>query len=798
MSADLKSLFPATPALKSVLRAEDLGAETLARHLPWLSAPADDLILTRQGDLIASAVVDGLDSFTVEEGELSLVPASFARLIGQLGEGFGFHVSKLTLPDWPQLKGFDADLDARGIGGADGFAAAVDRRWQAHLASRDLKRRVLMVSVILRPTALKRLPLMGALFKAAFTDDLGARAERLNEAMGLLAGVAQGMGFRRLTVSSGEWLGLLGGLIGQPVVKSVPMKGQFLAEGLSSSQFLFTGKRVEVETSGTRRFGAIFGVKSYPARTWARMLDALELPYDITITNSFTPARNNEIEERIKRTARQMRASEDAAETLRQELYEAADNVASGRQVFGKHHLTVMVTAESPEKLEEAASEVWRAGQDCGAVLVRESFAARAAWFAQAPGNWAYRPRTALISAQNFAHLAALHRVAEGRPRALSPWGEVITGLPTVTSSLYRFNFHDKGARGAEPSAGHTLVLGRTGSGKTLGTAFLMAQARRVNARILVIDKDRGLEMAVRALGGSYSAIRIGETTGLNPFQTEVDERGAAWLTDWLGDILASTRGFETAQTVSLNAAVRQIVAADPRLRTFDGLGTLVASTDDEGDLVARVREWGQGGRYGWLFGPGAASEISLGEEVVGIDMSEILDLGTERSALLAYLFRRIERVIEDRRPTLIVIDEAWKMLDDPIFEKRLHDWLVTMRKKNAAVMMLTQTPTHLTQSKVGQIIAESVVTQLLYPNPRANPEDYRILRLNEKESEFLCTPTGGLRLALLRSAGDSVFVNMDLAALGSHLAVLGGGRSGEDRAPFGWRDIPDFWKDMQ
>jgi type IV secretion system protein VirB4 len=221
--------------------------------------------------------------------------------------------------------------------------------------------------------------------------------------------------------------------------------------------------------------------------------------------------------------------------------------------------------------------------------------------------------------------------------------------------------------------------------------------------------------MAVRALGGSYSAIRIGEATGLNPFQTETDERGAAWLTDWLGDILAGSRPFETAQTVSLDAAVRQIVSADPRLRTFDGLATLVASTDDERDLVGRVREWGQGGRHGWLFGPGATSQISLSEDVVGIDMSEILDLGTERSALLAYLFRRIERVIEDRRPTLIVIDEAWKMLDDPIFEKRLHDWLVTMRKKNAVVMMLTQTPTHLTRVKVGQIIAESVVTQLLY-----------------------------------------------------------------------------------
>ena len=64
MSADLKSLFPANLSLRSVLRPEDLAAETLARHLPWLSAPADNLILTRQGDLIASAVVEGQDSFT--------------------------------------------------------------------------------------------------------------------------------------------------------------------------------------------------------------------------------------------------------------------------------------------------------------------------------------------------------------------------------------------------------------------------------------------------------------------------------------------------------------------------------------------------------------------------------------------------------------------------------------------------------------------------------------------------------------------------------------------------------------
>jgi type IV secretion system protein VirB4 len=127
---------------------------------------------------------------------------------------------------------------------------------------------------------------------------------------------------------------------------------------------------------------------------------------------------------------------------------------------------------------------------------------------------------------------------------------------------------------------------------------------------------------------------------------TETDARGAAWLTDWLGDILARHRPLETVQTVALNEAVRQIAAAEPGLRTFDGLASLVASTDDDGDLVSRVREWTEAGRYGWLFSRPSAQSIAIGEDVLGLDMTELLDQDAERSALLAYLFRRIERVI--------------------------------------------------------------------------------------------------------------------------------------------------------
>ncbi|WP_188129786.1 VirB4 family type IV secretion/conjugal transfer ATPase [Roseivivax sediminis] len=764
------------------------GEEAVARHLPYLSAREDDLILTRQGDLLASAVIGGIDSFTAETSEIEALTNGFARLVGQLGERFGFYVNKVTIPASIELAKFDDD----------GFAANVDRRWREAIEEKDLKRRVLILTVAIRPSATQKLGL-GKAVRSAFEQDLAERKERIGEAMGLLQAMYHSVGFRRLRVSDGDWLGYFGTIQGQEYQPMHAMPGQFLSASMTNTQYLFRRKSFVIDNGMKRRFGAMFGVKAYPSKTMANVLDALELPYDIVITNSFTPVRNNEAEEKIGRVARQMGATEDAAQSLREGLYELRDDVASGRSVLGKHQLTIMVTADSEKELEEAASEVWRAGQDSGATLTRESFACRPMFYSQAPGNWNYRIRASLITSQNFSEFAAFHAASAGRDKTRSPWGENITVLPTVSSCQYRFNFHEPGSRTAEPTSGHTLFVGRPGSGKTLGTAFLVTQARRVGARVVVFDKDLGLEMAVRAMGGTYSSVRIGQPTGFNPFLTETDNRGAAWLTDWVADILSrNNRPLETYQTVALNDAIRRVVSAEPELRSFSALASAVNQTDDDGDLVSRVREWTSGGRFGWLFDEEAEHGIEVGEDVVGIDMSEILDLGTERTALLAYLFRRIERVIEDRRPTILVIDEAWKMLNDEMFVKRLHEWLVTMRKKNCVVMMLTQTPGHLAESSVGSIISEMVSTQILFPNPSAHPEDYRILRLNQQEAEFVSQSTGGMRLALVRSAGDSLFANFDLSGLGRELVtVLGGGAKGEDAAPFDWRHNPNFWKEI-
>ena len=91
---------------------------------------------------MASAVVEGLDSFTSDDGDVDTQAEAFARQVGQFGEHFGFYVNKITIPEKVDLDPVDEDA----------FTTEVDRRWLSDVTSRNLKRRVIMISLLLRPS----------------------------------------------------------------------------------------------------------------------------------------------------------------------------------------------------------------------------------------------------------------------------------------------------------------------------------------------------------------------------------------------------------------------------------------------------------------------------------------------------------------------------------------------------------------------------------------------------------------------------------------------------------------------
>ncbi|MFC5567097.1 type IV secretion system protein B4 [Rubellimicrobium aerolatum] len=762
----------------------------LARMLPYVSLVDDVTVRTRGNELFQCVRLDGLNSATAEDELLDRTKGLFAQLVAQVGAGYAVYVHKVS-------KGLRHEL--RPIEGC-GFAAALDARWLAHLATLGMRDRTLTLTVMKRPELGAKVPLFARRSVETLRAETAESLRKLNEVVGFLLSSFGSMRPRRLPASTGELLGFLGGLnTGEELPLHRGSRYGFLAEDLANTRVSFKGARFTLSEGGVgRKHGTTFAVKTYPAKTTVGMFDGLSLPVDMVVTHSFVPVNSNLMAERIKRQKRLMRTGEDGALSLLAELDEAHDDLESRRLIFGEHHMTVTVFAATPGELDSLASEVRNIAAEQGVSLVSESFAGQTHYFAQAPGNAVMRSRKAPLTNRNFADLAAFHRTPLGKRAGETPWGTPLTMFPTPERSGFWFSYHEEGRPDREPTSGHTLILGRPGSGKSVLSAFLMAQARRADARIIVFDYRAGLEMAVRALGGSYAPVRPGVPTGLNPLWLETDERGQAWLADWLVALLTRPdRPLSPVQTNRIAEVVRQNAEAPAHLRNWTDLASLFASADDGGDLHERIHEWTETGRYGWIFGQTRQDTFSLDGEVVGFDLTGILDSESERErmAVLSYLFRRVERLIEDRRRTIIVVDEAWKALDTSYFAERLSNWLVTARKQNAAVVMMTQYASQLERTRTGRTIVEAVPTQVLLPNIRAKASDYALLGLNAKELAMLLGTGSGSRLALVRDDRGSTLVDADLSALGPLLTILGGLEKGEQLAGPDWRTRPDFWR---
>ncbi|HEX4133574.1 MAG TPA: hypothetical protein VHY84_03050 [Bryobacteraceae bacterium] len=95
-----------------------------------------------------------------------------------------------------------------------------------------------------------------------------------------------------------------------------------------------------------------------------------------------------------------------------------------------------------------------------------------------------------------------------------------------------------------------------------------------------------------------------------------------------------------------------------------------------------------------------------------------------------------------DGSPTLVLLDEAWSYLQHELFRDRLKDWLKTMRRRNAVVVMATQQISDIANSPIADVVLENCPTKILLPNAESknsgSREFYARVGLNERELEIL------------------------------------------------------------
>jgi type IV secretion system protein VirB4 len=142
------------------------------------------------------------------------------------------------------------------------------------------------------------------------------------------------------------------------------------------------------------------------------------------------------------------------------------------------------------------------------------------------------------------------------------------------------------------------------------------------------------------------------------------------------------------------------------------------------------------------------------------------------------YLFHRIEERL-DGSPTMILVDEGWKALDDAIFAARLRDWLKTLRKRNAIVGFATQSARDALDSGIAAALVEQTATMIFTPNARARAEDYcEGFGLSAHELELIRALPVASHCFLIRQGQDSAVVRLDMEGMAPFLTVLSGRES--------------------
>ena len=783
---------------RSALRRE----QAVASHIPYSAHVAESLLKTSGGDFVQAFRLGGASFESADDDQLN----NWHERLNVTWR----NIASANVSLWVHLIRRRERFAGDPVTDQD-FAGRLAEKYQKRLATETLMVNDLYLSVVYRPVAGAA---TGLVSKALARGPRHRGQEDLEAAIDACAKLGQTVE-ASLARYEPEILGIYCyrekhysrlleflGLLVNGEHQRMPVPRAPIAEVLATTRPIFGSEVIEYRLPTETRVGAVLGIKEYPTPSSVGMYNALlSAPFPFVLTQSFTFLTKAAGQGLLQRQHARMANAGDFAVSQAEELVDALDALTSNEFVMGDHHFTLQVLADTPTSLgkNEAAERIKRLNDavalartmlaDTGMTVAREDLALESAFWAQLPANFRDRPRKAPITSRNFAAMAAFHNFPVGRATG-NHWGSALTMLITSAHSPYYFSLHATDPNdpdgGSRKDTGHTFICGPTGSGKTVFIGFLVAMLARQGAVQVLFDKDKGLEILVRALGGIYLPLRSGLPTGFNPLQLQNSPAAIEFLKIWLRALVRTTTPLTTREEADLDHALKGTLALDRESRRLSRLIEFTDSTRPEG-IHARLARWcaSTGGDYAWVFDnpvDSLAQRIS-GQRVIGFDVTDFLDHEVVRSPVTLYLFFCVRSLLTGQ-PFVCWADEFSRLLADQAFEQFAKDGLKVWRKLNGVFCAATQSPSDALSSPISRTIIEQTPTKIFFPNPDAAAEEYiEGFGLTEREYKLIKEQLEpGSRMFLVKQGHASVVCELDLKGFHAEIAVISGRSSSVTR----------------
>ncbi len=770
-------------------------SDRLADHLPWAALVAPGVVLNKDGSFQRSFRFRGPDLESATEAELLATCARLNNVLRRFGSGWAlfFEAERLQAPGYPESRFPDraswlVDRERRAT-----FEQGADEAFEAQAATlrREHFESVYHLTLLYMspPDQVSRAE--RALMETAASEkgrdwrhDLSffiAETERALDLLGTLMPEVSAL-------DDGETLTYLHGTIsGRRHSVAAPETPVHL-DAVLADEPLLGG----IEPMLGEQHLRVITVLGFPSSTRPGILDALNhLGFPYRWTSRFVALDKTEATRILTRLRRQWFAKRKSITALlREVLYNEptqlldsdADNkvgdadlalqeLGGDHVAFGYLTTTISVMDADRRRADEKVRAVERVVNGAGFTTIRESINAVEAWLGSLPGHVYANVRQPLVHTLNLAHLVPLSSVWAGPARNDHLGGPPLIYAETSGFTPFRFSTH-------VGDVGHMLIVGPTGAGKSVLLALLALQFRRYSgSQIYVFDKGNSARAAVLAMGGQHHLLGSDGSLAFQPLSEIDDAAERSWAAEWVGTLLAHEKVAVTPEVKETVWSALTNLASTPRQeRTLTGLSVLLQSNA----LKAALLPYTLDGPFGRLL-DAAEDHLALAD----VQCFETETLMHEAGAVLpvlTYLFHRLEARF-DGRPTILILDEAWLYLDNPLFAARIREWLKVLRKKNVAVLFGTQSLADVSESSIAPAIIESCPQRIFLPNDRAVEPQARVayerFGLNERQIELIARAVPKRQYYLQSRRGNRLFE----LALGPISLAFCGASSSADQA---------------
>ncbi|MBK4736074.1 VirB4 family type IV secretion system protein [Noviherbaspirillum pedocola] len=575
--------------------------------------------------------------------------------------------------------------------------------------------------------------------RAALTRDMQSMDEHVISLTRILQGFRSAAPLRLIPLQGDGFTDALSALLNRarsPMHRAKPMRA--MIDSWLPTDEIETGEDVmRFKCNRQTTYVAALGLKTWPEETTPRFFESLlKAPIELTICQIVrflgrvrSRAEINKAIEYYRLTQYPMIAHmiakakhEETAPSagkaaLLAQCEAAKEEIESTNTNYVYHSCTVFVSAGSLKQLEE---DVLTASEQLALLAftsVRESKNLAPSFFSMLPAQWSQQTRYEALSVANVADCSPLWTMLPG-PEHHPFFSKDLYQRPVPALGVFtncyggRTNFASHVGQ-----VGHMLIVMPTGGGKTtfvnLAASFFQ---RYPNCNTFIFDRNKSCMITTELHGGTHIDIKA-KRAKFNPFFAMMSDQpdGKHWVREFILRRLEEGNFVATAEDRrAIDEALNDLEAGYAVNKRPLRLSRFVLALGSA-RLKQELAEWKEGAPYGMF--DTEVDDFSLNSWTT-IEMREIMQVERLNRAFLDYAFRKIYESL-DGRPTLIYLEEASFLLADGKFASMIDDWLKTFRKKNAFIWLTLQSPESITDSTMAATLLDNVPSMLFGVNQK-------------------------------------------------------------------------------